>query len=188
MKLEILITSTRPGRLGLPIGQWFTERAKQHGGFDVGVVDLLELALPMIDEPRHPRFAQYEHEHTKAWSRRVSAADAFVFVTPEYNHGSPPALINALDYLYREWHYKPAAFVSYGGISGGTRSVEMTKQVLPTLKIMPIPESVILPFAAKLVTEGVFAGTEANATSASAMLDELHRWATALTPMRAPAA
>jgi NAD(P)H-dependent FMN reductase len=183
-KLHVIIASTRPGRIGLPIGNWFFERAKAHGKFDVTLVDLKEVNLPLFDEPQHPRFGTYEHAHTKAWSATVSAADAFVFVTPEYNFSTSPALLNALDYLFKEWAYKPAAFVSYGGISAGLRAVQMAKQTLTTLSMMPIVEAVALPFAMKQVADGVFQGNETNEKAAADMLDALHRWAQALEPMR----
>src|SRR5450432_3830534 len=137
-KLSVIIGSTRPGRVGLPIGQWFFECAKAHGKFDVQLVDLKEQNLPLLDEPKHPRFSQYEHEHTKAWSAIVAESDAFVFVTPEYNYSPAPALLNALDYLFHEWAYKAAGFVSYGGVSGGIRAVQMIKQPLGVLKVVSI--------------------------------------------------
>ena len=184
LKLHVIIASTRPGRLGAPIGQWFLERAKSHAKFDVTLIDLKEVALPLFDEPKHPRLGQYEHAHTKAWSAIVKAADAFVLVTPEYNLSTAPALLNAFDYLYNEWCYKPAAFVSYGGASGGLRAVQMTKQTVTALQMMPIVESVSVPFAGKLVTDGKFQGSPAYDEAATATLDELHRWACALKPMR----
>ena len=184
LKLHVIIASTRPGRIGLPIGNWFYERAKAHRKFDVALVDLKEVNLPLLDEPKHPKLAQYEHAHTKAWSATVKAGDAFVFVTPEYNFAPAPALLNALDYLYTEWSYKPAAFVSYGGISAGLRAVQMAKQCLTTFNMMPIVEAVALPSAMKQVVDGTFQGNEANDKAANAMLDELHRWAQALEPMR----
>jgi NAD(P)H-dependent FMN reductase len=113
----------------LPIGQWVRDRAVAHGGFEVELVDLAEINLPFLDEPGHPRLGQYTKPHTKDWSARVDAADAFVFVTPEYNYGMPGSLKNAIDYLHREWAYKPVGFVSYGGIAAGTRAVQMTKLV-----------------------------------------------------------
>ncbi len=186
MKLGVVIASTRPGRVGLPIGSWFFERAKAHGKFEVELLDLKEIGLPLLDEPKHPRLAQYEHAHTLAWSAKVKSCDAFVFVTPEYNFGSPPALLNALDFLYGEWCYKPAAFVSYGGASGGTRSAQMTKQVLTTLKVMPIPEAVSIAFFSKLMAaDGTFTGSDDLAKSAAGMLDELFKWSGALAPLRA---
>ena len=184
LKLHVVIASTRPGRIGLPVGNWFSERAKAHGKFEVNLVDLKEVNLPLLDEPKHPKLGQYEHAHTKAWSATVKAGDAFVFVTPEYNFAVAPALLNALDYLYTEWNYKPAGFVSYGGISAGLRAVQMAKQALTTLNMMPIVDAVALPFAMKQVADGVFQGNEANEKAATAMLDELHRWAEALAPMR----
>lgn len=184
LKLHVIVASTRPGRIGLPIATWFLERAKAHGKFDVALVDLKEVNLPLLDEPKHPKMGQYEHAHTKAWSATVKAGDAFVFVTPEYNFSTSPALLNALDFLYSEWNYKPAAFVSYGGISAGLRAVQMTKQTLTTLNMMPIVEAVAIPFAMKQVEGGAFKANEANDKAATAMLDELLRWAEALAPMR----
>ena len=184
LKLHVIIASTRPGRIGLPIGNWAHERAMAHGKFDVTLVDLKEVNLPLMDEPEHPRLQQYAHAHTKAWSTTIAAADAFVFVTPEYNFSTAPALLNAFDFLYKEWNYKPAAFVSYGGTSGGLRAAEMTKQTLCALKVVPLVESVALSFAMKLVSDGKLAATDAHEKSASAMLDELHRWASALKAMR----
>jgi NAD(P)H-dependent FMN reductase len=161
------------------------EQARAHGRFQIELVDLAELALPALDEPAHPRFGKYEHEHTKRWSALVAASDAFVFITPEYNYGMPPALLNAIDYLFHEWAYKAAAFVSYGGVSGGTRSVQMSKSVLTTLKLMPIPEGVSLPFFMQMMDDGVFKPGEPAHKSAVTMLDELERWAAALKPLRA---
>src|ERR1700722_1138798 len=116
-KLMIVIASTRPGRVGLPVGEWFHGRAREHAGFDVAMVDLAELELPLLDEASHPRLRQYTKQHTREWSAMVDDADAFVFVTSEYNHGYPAALKNAIDYLHHEWQYKPVGFVSYGGVA-----------------------------------------------------------------------
>jgi NAD(P)H-dependent FMN reductase len=185
LKLHVVVASTRPQRAGLAVAQWFFERAKVHGKFDVVLVDLKEVNLPLFDEPRHPRFGQYEHAHTRAWSRSVAAADAFVFVTPEYNYGSPPALVNALDYLFVEWHYKPVGFVNYGGVSGGTRSAQMTKQIVTAVKMMPMTESVTIPFIAKqLDGNGVFGGGETHEKASMVMLDELLRWTQAMKVLR----
>ena len=183
-KLGVIICSTRPGRIGPAVAKWLVESAKRHGKFEVQVVDLKEVNLPVFDEPKHPRLRQYEHEHTKAWSRTVQALDAFVFVTPEYNYGMPPSLLNALDYLFTEWAYKPAGFVSYGGTSGGTRSVQMAKQVLTSLKIVPLPEGVAIPFVAKQMEGDEFKGGADQEPAAKTMLDELARWSEALRSLR----
>jgi NADPH-dependent FMN reductase len=125
MKRGIIVASTRPTRVGHLIGRWVHERAVEHGKFDIELLDLANFHLPLYDEPKHPSLQQYEHDHTKRWSASVAAADAFVIVTPEYNYGPPPSLINAFDYVYKEWNYKPAGFVSYGGVSGGLRAVQI---------------------------------------------------------------
>lgn len=148
------------------------------------MVDLAEINLPMHNESKHPRLQQYEHEHTRKWSSIVSEADAFVFVTPEYNYGPPPALINALSYVYKEWNYKPAAFVSYGGTSGGTRAVQVEKQIITTLKIVPIYEAVAIPMVTQSMKEGVFVPAETHEKAAGALLNELFRWAQALKILR----
>jgi NAD(P)H-dependent FMN reductase len=183
--LQVFLVSTRKGRKGDAVARWFEERARAHGGFDVELVDLAEVNLPLFDEPEHPRLQRYQHEHTKRWSERVSRADAFVFVTPEYNYCAPPSLVNALDYLVHEWAYKPVGFVSYGGVSGGTRSAQMAKLLVTSLKMMPIPEAVSLPFFARMfAADGSFAPDEVQHTAAAAMLDELKRWTAALQTLR----
>jgi NAD(P)H-dependent FMN reductase len=184
--LHIVVASTRPRRLGMPIGAWAAKSAVQHGGFRVELVDLAEFALPLLDEPNLPRDGRYTKEHTRRWSAKVAEADAFVFVTPEYNHGPPASLVNALSYLHHEWHYKPVGFVSYGGVSAGTRSVEMIKQIVTTLKMMPIPESVSIPFVFRLLEDGHFRPEPGLDGAAAAMLDELRRWADALCRLHNP--
>ena len=186
LNLHVVLCSTRPGRAGPPVAKWAVDRATAHGAYDVRLVDLAEVNLPLLDEPKHPRLGEYEHQHTKDWSALVAAADAFVLVTPEYDYGMPATLLNALHYLYQEWAYKAVAFVSYGGVSGGTRSVQMAKQVITTLKMMPIPEAVSLPFFTQQIKDGVFTPPEAQDKAAKLMLDELAKWSSALKPLRAP--
>jgi NAD(P)H-dependent FMN reductase len=184
-KLYVVAVSTRPGRAGFPLAQWATERAKVHAGFDVELVDLKEENLPMFDEPRHPRLRQYEHEHTKRWSAKIEAADAFVFVTPEYNHGTPPSLTNALIYLVHEWAHKPVSFVSYGGPAGGTRAVQMVKPMLVALKMVPLMESVMVPtFTHHIDDQSVFRASELQESHAHAMLEALLKWTQTLAAMR----
>ena len=185
--LQIVIASTRPGRSGPAVGAWVEAVARAHGAFDVEVVDLAAVGLPLFDEPAHPRLGQYEHAHTQAWSATVDRADAFVFVTPEYNFATPASLVNALTYLVREWAHKPVGFVSYGGVSGGTRGVQMTKQIVTTLKMMPLAEAVAIPlFGQHLDADtGAFDPGERQAAAAGAMLTALRAWTDALAPLRA---
>jgi len=185
LKLHVIICSTRPGRVGPSVARWFADYAAQQSQFDVELVDLADFNLPVYNEPRHPVTGKYEHDHTKAWSASVSKADAYVFVTPEYNFGPSPAFVNALNYVYREWNYKPCAFVSYGGASGGMRSVQSAKQLVTTLKMMPMVEAVAVPFVMnQLDDDKAFKATEPIVKAANNMLAELQRWAEALKPMR----
>lgn len=184
-KLLVVIASTRPGRVGLPIGEWAARGAKEHGGFDVEVADLAELDLPLLDEPGHPRAQRYANDHTKRWSEQVGSADAFLFVTPEYNYGPPATLINAMSYLFWEWAYKPVGFVSYGGISAGLRSVQVLKQVITSLRMMPISDGVAAPFVMAAIKDGVFEPSPIQAATLPFNLDEILRWSNALAPLRA---
>jgi NAD(P)H-dependent FMN reductase len=185
-RLGIVIASVREGRVGRPVADWFIERARQHARFDIEIIDLKEIDLPLFAERSHPRLRQYENEKQKAWSALIASMDAFVFVTPEYNYGPSPALLNALDYVYEEWHYKAAGFVSYGGISGGLRAVQVAKQTLTTLKMVPIVEAVTIPFVAQAIDKdsGSFKATEQHDRSATVLLDELLRWTGVLAALR----
>lgn len=182
--LQIIVASTRPGRVGATVADWVRDRASAHGGFAVEVVDLAEVDLPFLDEPHHPRLGRYVHQHTLDWSATVSRADAFVFVTPEYNHGYPAALKNAIDFLHAEWQHKPVGFVSYGGVAGGTRAVQALKPVLAALKMVPAVAAVPIPFVATLLDDRGFQPSEALEDGAAALFDELAEWTAALAPLR----
>ena len=184
--LQIIIASTRPGRVGLPVAEWVHAAAVKHGGFDqVELVDLAEWNLPFMNERHHPRLRRYEHQHTLDWSATIDRADAFLIVMPEYNFGYTAPLKNAIDYLAHEWAYKPVGLVSYGGVSAGTRAAQMIKQVLTTLKMTPIPEAVHIPFVAQLIgDDGALRPNETMDAGAEAMLEELVHWTAALAPLR----
>lgn len=185
LQLQVIICSTRPGRVGPAVARWFTKYARQHAKFDASLVDLADFDLPLYDEPNHPSLQKYEKAHTMKWSASVAAADAYAFVTPEYNYGPPPSFVNALNFLYKEWNYKPCGFVSYGGVSGGLRAVQLEKQLVTTLKMMPMVEGVAVPMVAKLLDEkGEFVPNELIVASAATLLDELLRWAEGLKAMR----
>ena len=184
-KLKVIVGSTRPGRKGIAVANWFMNVAQEHPEFEVELLDLKEINLPMMDEAEHPRLQKYTHEHTRQWSRLIDEADAFVLVTPEYNYSFPAALKNALDYLYNEWQEKPVAFVSYGGLSGGMRAVQALKLPLTTLGMMPLAQAVNIPFFSKQISEeGIFEANESQGRSAKGMLSTLHRWTKGLAAMR----
>jgi NAD(P)H-dependent FMN reductase len=185
--LQIIIASTRPGRVGPSVAEWFHDRAVKHGGFDVELIDLAEVNLPLFDEPKHPRFGEYVHQHTKDWSAMIRRGDAYVFVVPEYNYGFNAAIKNAIDYLNQEWQYKPLGFVSYGGVAAGTRAVQMLKQVVSALKMVPMADSVNIPFVQQFLDEQrVLQPNDIMESAATALLDELARWTSVVGPLRAP--
>ncbi|MEM1398477.1 MAG: NAD(P)H-dependent oxidoreductase [Pseudomonadota bacterium] len=173
LRLNIIVASTRPGRAGIAIGKWFHSVAEAHGGFDAHLVDLAEYELPVFDEPGFPSSGKHVHDHTKRWAEVNAAGDAIAMVMPEYNHGPPGGLVNALNYLYNEWNYRPLSFVSYGGVSGGLRSVSVTKQLAVALRMVPVVEGVIIPNYFPLYEEGIFNAQEAHEKSANAALNEL---------------
>jgi len=185
MKLLVITASTRPGRVGPTIAEWFVKEATEHSGFDVEVADLAEIDLPMFDEPAHPSTGKYTHQHTKDWSALVDSADAFVFVMPEYNHSYTAPLKNAIDYLNREWAYKPVGFVSYGGVSGGLRAVQAIKPVVSALRMAPVVDAVTIPMVRTMVDEDGFHPNDIVASSVKIMLDELVKIGRSMTRLRA---
>jgi len=184
LKLNVITVSTRPGRLGPKVAEWVAAAAREHSAFEVVPVDLADFDLPVFDEAKHPRLGDYAHAHTRRWAESVAAADAFLFVTPEYNYFPPPSFVNAVTYLSREWAYKPAALASYGGVSAGLRAAQMEKLLLSSLRVMTIPEAIAIPMFAQFLKDGEFVPNEPLVDGAKLMLSELHRWATALKPMR----
>jgi len=184
-RLKIIIGSTRPGRKGPVIGEWINNIALEHPGFEVEILDLGDINLPMMDEPNHPRFKKYTQQHTKDWSAKIEEADAFIFVTSEYNHGFPAPLKNALDYLHSEWKYKTAAIVSYGGVSAGLRAAIGLKSVLTALGIMVIPEAVSIPFFTQFINDdNELVPNEMMINSAKGMFKELALWTESLKTLR----
>jgi NAD(P)H-dependent FMN reductase len=176
--LQVIVCSTRPGRVGVAIATWFYEIARVREAFDVEFVDLAEYDLPLFDEPVHPMRREYTHEHTRRWAETIARGDAFVFVIPEYNHSMNAATKNAIDYLHWEWRYKPYGIVCYGGASMGLRAAQVLKPVLAALKVT-LCGDVSIPLRTIPVADDVFPGSDALVTSANTLLDEL----TVFTPL-----
>ena len=184
-KLKIINSTVRPGRKGPSLVNWIADVAKETGNFEVEILDLAEINLPMMNEQHHPMMRKYEHEHTKQWSAKIDEADAFIFVTAEYDYNYPAPLRNALEYLYIEWNYKAAGIVSYGGVSAGTRAANSLKSDLATFKMVPIAESVYVPFFMQFINEeGIFTPNEMTEKSAATMLKELARWSKGLKTIK----
>lgn len=185
MNLKIITSTTRPGCKGIAIAEWVYALAAAPENMTVELLDLAKINLPLMDEANHPRLGQYEHQHTKDWSAKINEGDAFIIVLAEYNYAYPAPIKNAIDYLFNEWAYKPVGIVSYGGLSGGLRSTQMLKQVLTTLQMMPISQTVTLPFFSKFInTEGVFIAEESHVKSATTMIEELAKWTQAMKTLR----
>ncbi|RJF72838.1 NADPH-dependent oxidoreductase [Deinococcus cavernae] len=184
LKLQVVIASTRPGRVGKPVADWFTDHARKDDRFEVEVADLAEINLPFLDELKHPALQQYEHQHTRDWSARIAGSDAFVFVEPEYNYSMCAPLKNALDYLVVEWADKPAAIVSYGGISAGLRAAEHSKQTMTALQMMVVKPAISIPMVSQMIKGGQFQPTEIVEKSVKPLLNDLYRWGVTLKDMR----
>lgn len=185
LRALVICASTRPGRIGEEITRWFVETTSERAeelGVTYDIADLGQIQLPFLDEPEHPSAGHYEHEHTRAWSRRVQAVDAVIVVTPEYNYGMPATLKNAFDYLSGEWAWKPIAFVSYGNTSAGTRGVQMSKQVATTLRLVPCGATVALRIADE-TRDGRMVPNATRDARALGVVEEIARLAAVLRPL-----
>lgn len=138
-RVAVIIGSTRPSRICPGIARWVIDAAQADSPLHYELVDLAEIDLPFLDEPLMAALGQYQHEHTRAWSRVVSSYDAFIFVLPQYNWGYPAPLKNALDFLYHEWGGKPASYVTYG-TRGGSKGAEQIRGVLAGLKMRELDQ------------------------------------------------
>jgi NAD(P)H-dependent FMN reductase len=176
--LQIIIGSTRPGRRGAAVGNWFHDLVIRDDRFGVELIDLAEVGLPLLDEPLPPGRGPYTQEHTRRWSRTISAGEAYVFVVPEYNHSYNAATKNALDFLGEEWRNKPVGFVGYGGIAAGARAVQALTPVVAALGMIPLTQAVHIPGINRVVSAGgPFKSEDRLDASATKMLDDLFRWA-----------
>jgi NAD(P)H-dependent FMN reductase len=179
----IVVGSTRPGRKADTVARWVHDLASRRADANFEVVDIADHALPHLDEPVPPLMGQYTQQHTRAWAARVAALDAYVFVTPEYNHSTSGALKNAIDFLYAEWNDKAAAFVSYG-VDGGVRATEHLRLVLGELKVADVRCSVALSLQDDFADYTDFTPRAEHEAAVATMLDELLAWGSALRGLR----
>ncbi len=183
LTVGIIVGSTRPGRKADSVARWLDTIAAARGDADYETIDLADYALPLLDESLPPMAGQYSQPHTQRWASTISRCDAFVFITPEYNHSTSGALKNAIDFLYAEWNDKAAGFVSYG-VNGGTRAVEHLRTVMGELKVADVRATVSLSVFDDFQDHTLFDPKPAHEQQAHAMLDDLISWATALTNLR----
>lgn len=184
LNIAVIIGSTRPNRKGEIVARWIHELLKQRLDAVYDLVDLKDFNLPLLDEPVVPSKGQYSQQHTKNWSAKISGYDAFIFVTPEYNHGTSAALKNAIDFLYKEWNNKACGFVSYGS-SGGTRAVEHLRLIMAELQIADVRAQVILSTILDFENFSVFKPKDYHLKEISTMADQVIAWGTVLKTLRA---
>ena len=183
MRIAIIIGSTRPGRNGPKVAQWAYDIASKRSSASYELVDLVDFNLPLLDEPVPPVMGPPSKDHTKRWAEKVAGFDGFVFVTPEYNHGPPAALKNALDFLFKEWTNKAAGFVGYGG-TGAVRSVDMLRMICSNLELADVRAQVSLTFAADFENFVNFKPLPHQEKTLGQVLDQVEAWAGALKPLR----
>jgi NAD(P)H-dependent FMN reductase len=183
LKIAIIIGSTRPNRNGEAVAKWVGQVAKKRSDAEFELVDIKDFNLPLLDEPMPPIMGQYSKPHTKTWAAKIGSFDAYVFVTPEYNHGTSGALKNAVDFLFAEWTNKAAGFVSYGGASGA-RAVEQLRLVLAEVQMATVRNQVLLSMYTDFENFSVFKPGPTKEQSVNDMLDQLIAWGGALKALR----
>jgi NAD(P)H-dependent FMN reductase len=180
MKLMVIFGSSRQARKGGVVADWVHRHAEQDSRLEVDYVDLQNLNLPFFDEPLSPfsmarQGQEYIHPEGKAWAGRVAKCEGVIIVTPEYNHGYPAVLKNALDWVGPEWVDKPVAFVSYGGISGGTRVVEQLRTVTIELGLIQVANPIHFVFFEQAFNDAGEPNRGSTNDQLKKMFDELNR-------------
>ena len=183
IRIAIVTGSTRPGRNNEAVARWAFNVANKRRDAEFEFVDVADYNLPLLDEPLSPTLGQYSHAHTKRWAAKIASFDAYVFVTPEYNHGISGALKNAIDYLFAEWNNKAAGFVSYGGV-GGARAVEQLRLVLGELMVADVRAQVLLSMFTDFENFAVFKPDPRHEHEVNTMLDQVIAWGRALKTVR----
>ncbi|MGA8006518.1 MAG: NAD(P)H-dependent oxidoreductase, partial [Burkholderiales bacterium] len=183
LRIAIVIGSTRPGRKADAVARWVHGIAARRSDAEFELVDIRDFKLPLLDEPAAPSLGQYSQPHTMVWAAKIASFDGYIFVTPEYNHGVPGALKNAIDYLFREWHHKAAGFVGYGS-AGGVRAVEQLRLVMGEVMVADVRAQVMLSLFTDFENFSAFKPAPAHEKSLNAVIDQVLVWAGALKPLR----
>ncbi|MCE3225783.1 MAG: NADPH-dependent reductase [Bacteroidetes bacterium] len=183
INIAIVTGSTRPGRNNEAVAKWVLENATKRNEATFELVDIEDYALPLLDEPIPPSQGKYSKDHTKKWAAKIKTFDAFIFVTPEYNHGTSGALKNALDFIYAEWNNKAAGFVSYGSV-GGTRAVEQLRQIMAELQIADVRAQVTFLLHSDFENYSKFKPGEHHKKTLDTMIDQVVLWGEAMKTAR----
>lgn len=184
VRIGIIIGSTRPGRVGDQVARWVLDHAAQRDDAEFELVDLVDYALPHLDEAIPASAGTYANDHTRAWAQKVASFDGYVFVTPEYNHSTSGALKNAIDFVYGEWNNKAAGLVSYGASASGSRAAEHLRLVLGEVQIADVRQQVAFSLMTDFENFSVFAPAGNQAAHLDTMLNQLVSWAGALRTVR----
>ena len=187
LKVGIILGSTRPNRNGEAVAKWVEQQVKDRNDASYELVDLKDFNLPLLDEPIPPSQGKYTQPHTKKWAAKVASLDAFIFVTPEYNHATSGALKNALDFIYAEWNNKAAGFVSYGS-AGGARAVENLRLIMAELQIADVRAQVMFSLFTDFKNFSEFAPDARHEPELNTMLQQLVAWGEAMKTVREQAA
>jgi NAD(P)H-dependent FMN reductase len=187
--LAIIIGSVREGRFGPVVGAWIADRAREHGAFDVEVVDLAAVDIPLVLPALSPKYAGDGYprpDGMKDASATLARADAFLIITPEYNHSYPASLKAFIDWHFTQWTAKPVAFVSYGGTAGGRHAVLHLENVLTELHAVTIRDGLAFPNYFTAWEDGDPLDGAASGR-AKTVLEQLAWWADALRGARTAA-
>ncbi len=187
LKVGIILGSTRPNRNGEAVAKWVLDQVQGRSDAGYELVDIKDFDLPLLDEPIPPSMGKYSQPHTKRWAEKIASLDAFVFVTPEYNHSTSGALKNAIDFLYREWNNKAAGFVSYGS-AGGARAVEHLRLIMAEVQIADVRAQVMFSLATDFKNYSEFTPDPRHEKELDVMVQQLLAWGEAMRTVRDRAA
>jgi NAD(P)H-dependent FMN reductase len=189
LNVKVIVGSTRPGRFSEKVLPWLTENLSQHKDMQIEVLDLRDYNLPLFDLAFSPSFMQgsdYGNEAINTWSQKIKEADAYIVITPEYNHAPSAVVKNAFDLVSKEWNNKPISFIAYGSV-GGARAVEQLRMVAIELHMASVRTSVHIPMHWLMLDEAgnVKPGSlDASTQQLSDMLGQLQWWGDALKSAR----
>lgn len=183
IRVAVIIGSTRPGRRSEAVANYIFNIAKERHDADYELVDIKDFDLPLLDEPNPASMNQYVHPPTKTWAKKIDSFDAYVFVTPEYNHSTSGALKNAIDYLYKEWNNKAAGFVSFGSALG-TRAVEHLRGIMAELQIADVRAHVTFSLFTDFENFNVFRPGAYHEKNVHTLLDQVVSWGEAMRTVR----
>ncbi len=188
LKLKVILGSTREGRYGENVAKWTMKELASSEVFEAELLDLRDYNIPYYDNvtPASMLKAPYDSPITQRWSEKISEADAYIIVTPEYNHGYPAVLKSALDVIYHEWSKKPVAFISYGASASGARAIEQLRQVVAELQMVSIREAISLAIFSgeQIFNEDGEMVAPTNSKKLTKLVGDLYWWASALAVAR----